>query len=265
MAVGLIAFWALGLTTTSPLEDPTSEGASLAQGEAASGDLIGEPGAAPSVPVESSLVTRLYTDYGFRVGLDPAWTIQTGAAGIRVTLPVGHFFVLRTPAPTRLGASAHPPEGQEAVSVRRVAGTDILCTVDPGAPEATREVAKTVCATVTEQGGLGVLTLFKCEAADDIDLTLTAEAVEAVREEIVGCFTVAHRSEVDMAVGQASVAVEPSPDGVPLTILVGGDVPSERSFRWLKGCMTDLFRQVKYTKQGEGNGLVSCEFKWSLE
>ena len=68
-----------------------------------------------------------------------------------------------------------------------------------------------------------------------------------------------------MAVGQASVAVEPSPDGVPLTILVGGDVPTQMGFNWLTGCLTDLFRHIKYTKQGDGDGMIRCEFNWSIE
>jgi hypothetical protein len=152
-----------------------------------------------------------------------------------------------------------------AVITRRIAGTDVLCTVDPDASDEVRAVASEVCKTVSEQGGIGLLTGFKCEADADIDLPATSAAVEAVREEIIECFTVAHRSEVDMAVGQASVAVEPSPDGVPLTILVGGDVPTERSFRWLKGCMTHLFRQLTYTRQAHGDGMLRCEFNWSLE
>ncbi len=273
VAVGLIAFWTLGVTATD--EAPGPEGvAPTSEVHEAAAEPTGEaPDLAPSDggasaqtgAAEIKLEPRLFTDYGFRVGLDASWTVETGAAGLRVIVPEGRFFVLRTPAPTKIGTTAQPPGNQQAVSTRRVAGTDVLCTVDADAPEAVRALAEEVCKTVTDQGGIGLLTSFECEADADIDLATTVVAVEGVREEIIECFTAAHRAEVEMPVGQASVAVEPSPEGVPLLILVGGDVPTERSFRWLKGCMTHLFRHVKYTKQGDGAGLLRCEFQWSIE
>jgi len=275
VTVGVLAFWAFGLTAVDQptASEPIAPDPIAADPEPTAPDSGPKPGAATkavtgvqegAAAVEGH-TPRLFTDYGFRVSLDPSWTVETGTAGIRVLVADERFFVLRAPAPVRLGSTAEPPGNQEVVVSRRIAGTDILCTVDPGTSDTVRKLATDVCATVTDQGGIGVLTDFKCESDPDIDLTATGTAVEGVREEIIECFTVAHRGEIDMAVGQASVGVEPSPEGVPLVIVVGGDVPTEAAFNWLKGCMTDLFRRVEYTKQSEGDGMLRCEFNWSLE
>ena len=285
VSVGVVAFWAFGLVAVEPAGGsepasaaaPQANPAAPAQSEPAEPTTQGEAAAQPSKAGEApakagdSAATpegwkpRLFTDHGFRVRLDPSWGVDIGAAGLRVLLPEERFFVLRTPAPIQFGAVSPPPGNQEVALARRISGTDVLCTVDPGASDTVRKLAAQVCETVTDQGRLGVLTGFKCESDEDIDIDATGAAVEAVRDEIIGCFTVAHRSEIEMSVGQASVAIEPSPDGVPMTILVGGDVPTERSFNWLKGCLTDLFRKVKVTKEKEGMGMLRCEFNWSIE
>ena len=271
IVTGLVAFWLVDMSPTesppeagpaaeAPTPEPTS---SASQGDAAPEQAVAESPApaAAAVPRVSEL---LFSKYGFKVDLDSAWTVETGTAGLRVLLNSERFFVLRTPSPTARGAMAEAPGNQEVVIARRVAGTDVLCTVDPGTSDEVRGIAKKTCESVKDLGSLGSLTGFKCEADSDIDLDVTTVAVEAVREPIIGCFTAAHRGEPQMSVGQASVAIEPSPEGVPMTILVGGDVPTELAFHWLKGCLTQLFREVKVTKQGEGDGMLRCEFNWSL-
>ncbi len=272
IATGLIAFWLVGMSPADPPPEtePSPEAASPERAAVTSQgtDAPQKPAAASPASAEQiapGVSERLFSKYGFKVELDSAWTVETGTAGLRVLLNSERFFVLRTPSPTARGAMAEPPGNQEVVVARRVAGTDVLCTVDPGTSDEVRAIAKKACESVKDLGGLGTLTGFKCEADSDIDLDVTTLAVESVREPIIGCFTAAHRGETQMSVGQASVAIEPSPEGVPMTILVGGDVPTELAFHWLKGCLTQLFREVKVTKQGEGDGMLRCEFNWSLE
>jgi hypothetical protein len=263
LALGLVAAWVLW--TTTPPEAAGAHGDSSPAPAGAVDTATPAKDSPTPLPRALKLEERLYSDYGFRVSLDPSWDIQTGGAGLRIDTPEGRFHVLRTPAPTRIGKTAEPPADQVVAASKRVAGTDILCTVDPDAGEAVRATASKICPTVTEQGGLGVITLFECRGDKDIDLDATIASISGLRPQVIECFTAGHRADPGMTTGKASVAVEPSPDGVPLTILVGGDVPTERSFLWMRGCFTHVFRQATYIKTDEGRGMVSCELAWSLE
>jgi hypothetical protein len=263
VALGLVAVWLLWELPPGG-EAPAVESAGTAEGGGARGAAAPTDTPTPE-PKPVQLEERLYTDYGFRVSLDPSWTVEAGGAGLRVVTPDGRFHILRVPAPTRIGTTAKPPDEQIVVASSRVGGTDILCTVDPDAGAAARAMASRVCPTAKEQGGIGVLTHFACRGDKDIDLDATIASISGFRPEIIECFTAGHRADPAMTVGKASVAVEPSPDGVPLTILVGGDVPTERSFLWMRGCFTHVFRKVHYKKIDEGQGMISCELTWSLE
>ena len=230
------------------------------------------PSSAPTPPTAPTprldpekLVERIVSNYGFRVRVDPSWSIETGGAGIRVHTPEGRFHVLRTPAPSKLGVVAKAPGDQVAAATKRVAGTEILCTVDPGASDALLAIASQICETTEDLGPLGFITKFLCEGDDDIDIEASSASVESHHEDLKECFTAGHRADPAMKTGSASLGILPSPDGVPLTILAGADVPDERSFLWMRGCLTSAARSMKFPKLREGDGMVRCDVTWNLE